>query len=83
MNVQQLIEELEKIEDKTLDVKWYDRYGMGGQCCSDEEYHYHYDYAEGEIEDLDEVREEIAYVNKYDAKGRYKGKENKTVIVLG
>jgi hypothetical protein len=84
MNVRQLIEELEKIEDKTLEVKWSDRYGMGGDCCSNDEYHYHYDYNEPELEDVDEVRIEQILVPKYNSKGRMLKTMNvKTVIVVG
>lgn len=77
MNVRQLIEELEKIENKDLEVKWNDRYGMGGDCCSNEEYHYHYDYSESQLEDVDEVREESIQVENVNAKSW------KKVIVVG
>lgn len=84
MNVKQLIEELEKIEDKELEVKWRDRYGMGGDCCSTEEYHYHYDYAEAELEDVDEVCIEPILINKVNARGKIlKAKHFKMIVIVG
>jgi type 1 glutamine amidotransferase len=70
MNVRELITELEKIENKDLPVVWRDRYGMGGDCCSTEEYHYHYDYNEPSLEDVDSVYESMRESSRKMVRGR-------------
>ncbi|QIQ63033.1 hypothetical protein SEA_MOAB_172 [Streptomyces phage Moab] len=79
MNVRELIEELEKIENKELPVVWQNNYGRGGDCCSTE-YHYHYD-PEPDYEDVDSVYPMTRTVGRY-VKKQYI-QENETVIYIG
>jgi hypothetical protein len=84
VNVRELIAELEKIQDKELQVMWRDRYGMGGDCCSNEEYHYHYDYGEPELENVEEVVTDSIWVHNCNTKGKMlKTKHLQDVIVVG
>jgi hypothetical protein len=79
MNVQELIDELQKISDKSLPVVWPDRYGLGGDCCSTEEYHYHYDGDE-ELADVDDVHKSSRSVRIL--KNRKYTVVNESVIVI-